>query len=100
MSSNAGKTVAIVSYLTLIGWIIALVLHLGNKTALGAFHLRQMLGLMLTALIFSVIPVVGWMLMLALLLFWALGLVSAIQGQKKPLPLIGDIYQQLFKVVL
>ncbi len=38
------KTVAIVAYLTLIGFIIAIILNGQKKTALGAFHLRQMLG--------------------------------------------------------
>ncbi|MBU0500825.1 MAG: hypothetical protein KJ558_05700 [Gammaproteobacteria bacterium] len=100
MSAIDGRTIAIIAYLTLIGWIIALVLHLGNQSSLGAFHLRQMLGLMLTALVLSIIPVVGWMLSLALLVFWVLGLVSAIQGEQKPLPLIGDLYQQAFRMIL
>ena len=42
------KTVAILAYITLIGFIIAIVLHGQKKTALGAFHLRQMLGIFLT----------------------------------------------------
>ena len=100
MSSNNGKIVAIVSYLTIIGWIIAFLLHMGNKSSLGAFHLRQALGLMLTFLVFSVIPMIGWILMLVLLVFWVLALVSALQGQKTPLPIIGDIYQKMFNVLL
>lgn len=100
MNAIDGRTIAIIAYLTLIGWVIALVLHLGNKTSLGACHLRQMLGLMLTALVFSIIPVIGWMLSLVLLAFWVLGLVTAIRGEQKPLPLIGDLYQQAFRVIL
>lgn len=100
MSAIDGRTIAIIAYLTLIGWIIALVLHLGNKTSLGAFHLRQMLGLMLTALVLSVIPGVGLILSLALLVFWVLGLASAIQGEQRPIPLIGDFYQQALKIIL
>ncbi|OGT91631.1 MAG: hypothetical protein A2286_13550 [Gammaproteobacteria bacterium RIFOXYA12_FULL_61_12] len=100
MSAIDGRTIAIIAYLTLIGWVIALVLHLGNKTSLGAFHLRQMLGPMLTALVFSIIPVIGWMLSLVLFAFWVLGLVTAIRGEQKPLPLIGDLYQQAFRVIL
>ena len=51
-SSDNGKTVAIVCYFTLIGWIVALVMHSNNKTSLGAFHIRQMLGLMLISFAF------------------------------------------------
>ena len=41
-----GKTVAIIAYITLIGWIIALVMNNGNKTVLGSYHIRQSLGIM------------------------------------------------------
>ena len=44
-SSDNGKTIGIISYLTLIGWIIALVMHSSNKTEQGAYHIRQSLGL-------------------------------------------------------
>jgi len=100
MSRINGKTIAIISYLTLIGWIIALILHVNNNTAMGAFHLRQMLGLMLTSLVLSIIPVLGLILNLVLLIFWGLGLISAIQGERKPVPLIGGLYQQALKIVL
>src|SRR5688500_4741815 len=68
-NSNAteDKTIAIVSYLTLIGFIVALILHGNKKTRLGAYHLRQSLGLMLTAIavafavtIMAFIPFIGW----------------------------------------
>lgn len=96
------KTVAIVSYLTLIGWIIALVLHNQNpenKTALGTFHLRQALGLMLLGLIFTFIPVLGWILNVGIFIFWILGLIAAVQGEQKPVPLIGETIQNLITFI-
>ena len=36
-----GKTIAIISYLTWIGWIIAFVLYNSNKSKLAAYHLRK-----------------------------------------------------------
>lgn len=101
------KTAAIVAYLTLLGFIAAIFIHNGNKTALGAFHLRQTLGLFLTGIaigmgsaILAIIPFLGWLLTLALYLgffvFWILGLVSAVNGQQKPLPVIGEHYQEWF----
>ncbi|MEM9160434.1 MAG: hypothetical protein AAGB46_15415, partial [Verrucomicrobiota bacterium] len=57
------KTRGIVAYLTLIGWIIALVTN-NPKDELASFHIRQMLGLMLTMIVASVlvaIPIIGWL---------------------------------------
>ena len=44
------KTVAILSYVTFIGFIVAVILHGNKKTRLGSFHLRQALGLWITAI--------------------------------------------------
>jgi uncharacterized membrane protein len=107
MSETAedGKTIAIISYITLIGWIIALVMHQSNKTSLGAFHIRQMLGLMLFSLAISIVgqvtglALVLWVLNLVLLVLWVLGLVGAIQGEEKEVPLVGSLFQDWFKGV-
>ncbi|WP_435579255.1 DUF4870 domain-containing protein [Gilvibacter sp.] len=107
MSETAqdGKTIAIISYITLIGWIIALVMHQSNKTSLGAYHIRQMLGLMLISLAISLvgrvlgIAMILWILNIGLLVFWVLGLVSAVQGEEKPVPIIGPMFQDWFKGV-
>lgn len=104
------RTVAILTYVTIIGFIIAIVMHNGKKTALGAFHLRQGLGLFLTGLviwlpcmIISVIPVVnllmvvlGPLIMIGLFVFWIMGLIAAVNGQQKPLPVLGEHYQKWF----
>jgi uncharacterized membrane protein len=101
------KTVAIVSYLTLIGFIVAIVIHNGNKTRLGAFHLRQMLGLIVCSLamfpvgfVLGIIPVLGWLAGFAIwvgfIAFWAVGLIAAINGQQKPVPVLGEKFQSWF----
>jgi len=96
-TSNEDKTIAIVSYITIIGWVIALILHNNDKTELGAFHLRQTLGLYLTGIIFAFIPIVGWFLNIVVFVFWILGLIAAVNGELKPVPLVGDFYQNIFK---
>ncbi|HBX50926.1 MAG: hypothetical protein A2275_13130 [Bacteroidetes bacterium RIFOXYA12_FULL_35_11] len=107
-NEDDGKTVAVISYITLIGWIIALVMHSGNKTKLGSFHLRQMLGLMIIAFgislcsfILAFIPFLGWLVQLGLsisiFIFWLLGLMSAINGEQKPVPYIGKHIQKMFE---
>ena len=101
------KTVAILSYLTLIGFIVAIVLHGSKKTRLGTFHLRQSLGLLITAIacwvlniILAFIPIIGWITIiivwLGLFALWLMGLISAASGQTKPVPVLGEQYQKWF----
>jgi hypothetical protein len=52
------RTVAILSYITLIGFIAAIFVHQNRRTELGSFHLRQMLGLALTSAAGAVCAVV------------------------------------------
>jgi uncharacterized membrane protein len=101
------KTTAIVGYLTLIGFIVALVLHGSRRTRLGAYHLRQMLGLMLlsvgvwvAATVCLFVPFIGWLAGLAawvgLFALWLMGLMAAVNGQQKPVPLVGAHFQKWF----
>lgn len=104
--SAEDKTTAIVSYLTLIGFIVAIIIHSSKKTRIGAYHLRQSLGLILTALammvagfIFAFIPFIGWLASMAiwigLLALWVMGLIGALNGEFKPVPILGEHYQKL-----
>lgn len=108
-SSEEDRTVAIVAYLTLIGFIVAVVLHqTGKKTAVGAYHLRQALGLVIVGIAVSIvggvlifIPILGWLLWmgiwLGLLYLAVMGLIAAVNGQQKPVPLLGEKFAELFK---
>ena len=97
----------IVAYITIIGFIAAIVIHSNKKTQLGAYHLRQMLGFVLTgivcwigAIILAFIPILGWLaimiMWISLLVFWLMGLIAAINGQMKPMPVVGKLYQKWF----
>ena len=101
------RTVAILAYITIIGFIIAIVIHSTKKTALGSFHLRQCLGLLVSALALGVggvvlmfIPILGWLAVMAawviLLVMWLMGLIAAVNGQQKPMPILGEQYQKWF----
>lgn len=101
------KTVAILSYVTLLGFIAAIIIHSSKKTQLGAFHLRQTLGFFLTAIAIGVgevvllfIPILGWLcivaLWVAMFVLWVMGLMSAIKGELKPMPVVGPLYQKWF----
>ena len=98
------KTKSIVAHLTLVGWIIALVMNQSDKGPNTSFYLRQMLGI-------TVLGLVGWLLgmtpvpflslafSILVLILWILSLVSALSGQQKPLPVVGEMFQQWFKSI-
>ena len=101
------RTVAILSYITIIGFIIAIVMHGSKKTQLGSFHLRQALGLFVTGvgfglcvIILAFIPIIGWLAILvgwlSLLALLIMGLIGAASGQQKPVPVMGVHYQKWF----
>jgi uncharacterized membrane protein len=106
-AANEDKTVAILSYLTLIGFIAAIVINSNKKTQLGAYHLRQSLGLFLTAIavgmggvVLAIIPILGILCLFAIwvgiLVLWVMGLIAAINGEMKPMPIVGPMYQKWF----
>ncbi len=102
-SSNVeeGKTIAIISYITYIGLIIAIVLNNDKKNSFAAFHIRQSLGIGLTSIalmIVNVIPLLGTIVSvigsIILFIMWVQGLVAALGGQQKTVFLLGDKYQE------
>ncbi len=99
------KIVGIVAYLTLIGWIVALIMN-NPKSSYGSFHLRQSLGIMLLFLVsgfIMIIPILGWIIGLVGYLFafvlWIIGLIGAVQGTQKPAPLLGEKSQEWFQAL-
>ena len=120
-TGDNGKTVGIVSYLTIIGWLIAFfAMHKDNKTELGSYQLRQtllfhiasivlywVLGMLFTAIFFSSglatgwfsIVALDWILKIGLFILWIIGFIGAINGEKKPIPLIGEKAQTMFSTI-
>lgn len=101
-----GKTIAIIAYITVIGLVIALVMNQEKKNSFARFHIRQSLGIMLTGLVTSVlswIPILGWILapliFIFLFILWIMGLMNAVSGREKTVPLLGDKYAEWFKTI-
>ncbi|GAB5473983.1 MAG: hypothetical protein Mars2KO_20820 [Maribacter sp.] len=94
---DSGKTVAIIAHITLIGWIIALVMNNGNKTEIGSFYIRQVLGIMLLGFVLGIIPVVNLIAWIVPFVLWIISLVGAFGGKQKPVLLVGDYFQDWFK---
>ncbi|MDN6280917.1 MAG: hypothetical protein L0J45_07920, partial [Psychroflexus sp.] len=99
--SSEGKTIAIISYLTLIGLIIAFVMNNDKKEAFPTYHIKQSLGIGLTGLalgIVGMVPILGWIASIlgsfVLIYLWIMGLVNAVNGREKPVPWIGDKYEE------
>ncbi|MBQ7358781.1 MAG: hypothetical protein IJW63_01655 [Lachnospiraceae bacterium] len=93
------KVTGIVAYFTLVGWLIAYLA--GDKNG-AKFHLNQALVLAIAEIVLGLlgkvlglIPIIGWIIssVLSILLFvcWVLGLVGAIKGEEKPVPVVGSI---------
>lgn len=88
------KTTDIVAYLTWVGLIIAFII--GDREG-SKFHLNQSLVIWLVGTVagmVGVIPLLGTLVSLIGGLFccicWFIGLISAIQGTEKPVPVLGQ----------
>lgn len=108
---NVDTSTGLIAYLTLIGFAIALVLNnekKGETKSFGAFHLRQSLGLMITALIvwiglsilasilmmittelLVIIIVLKTIVPFGILALVIIGVINAANGKKQELPVIG-----------
>jgi uncharacterized membrane protein len=84
-----GKTMAIVTYLGLIGFIVALATD-GKKNEFTRFHMNQALPLVLAVFV-SWIPFIGWLVALGVLVLWIMGIIAAANGEMKRLPIVGNI---------
>ena len=94
LSVERTKFISVLSYLTIIGWLVALILHGKDKDPLARYHLRQSLGLFVSAMVLAFIPIVGWLINILLFIAWCFGVYSAFVGHKYTLPVIGDFYQR------
>jgi len=98
------KTKAIISHFFGIGWLIALIMNMNNKEELASYFIRQNLGLIIIAIVLRIvgyIPLLGTAVLIAgsilVFVFWLMSLIWSIQGEMKPVPWIGDKFQEWFK---
>ncbi len=109
-SKDDGKLAGIVSYFTIVGWLIAyFAFYQNNKTSLASYQLRQTLLFHIVSAIiyyavrevflFSDFPLGGTILgviKVGLFVIWLVGLIGVLQGERKPIPLIGERAQSIF----
>jgi len=99
-SPDNPRTVAVVAYITFIGWLIArFALLPSNKSAFSQYHLRQALLIHILSLLLKVAySFIPWsfalliiILVLSVILFviWLVSFINALNGRQRPAPLIG-----------
>ena len=96
-----GKTAAITSYILIIGVFIAMSMNSGeDKNSFASFHIRQALGLSLTFISLGLIitnfdsPMISISMWIFLSVLWTYGIFTAINGETKPIPLLGNYFQK------
>lgn len=102
METRKDKNIAIISYLTIFGTLIATVQNSEPKYPLASFHIRQSLGIFL--LFFVLGYPVGYFdswtvtsgLYLFTFIFWLYGFLGALQGEMRSVPVLGPIFQRIF----
>lgn len=98
-----GKTAAITSYILIIGVLIAMSMNTGEeKNSFASFHIRQALGLSITFISLGLIisnfdsPMISASMWVFVSVLWTFGIFNAINGQTKPVPLLGNYFQKWF----
>ncbi|WP_074406016.1 MULTISPECIES: hypothetical protein [Aquimarina] len=103
--AKQGKTAAIVSYITIIGTIIAFFMNQESKNQFASFHIRQALGswisfylLIALANIFDslMIHIAFYIFCIVLIVF---GLILAIREEQKTVPILGPYFQEWFSFI-
>lgn len=96
-----GKTAAITSYILIIGVFIAMSMNSGEeKNSFASFHIRQALGLSITFISLGLIisnfdnPMITLSMWIFLSVLWTFGIFTAINGETKPIPLLGNYFQK------
>jgi uncharacterized membrane protein len=103
------KTLSIVSYITLIGWLIAYFSGKDKADALLRYHLKQSLGLAIVSIalniilrvIVSLVPALAFLGMvgLVIIVFWILGIINAANNAQKPVPVFGKAFENSFSFI-
>jgi uncharacterized membrane protein len=100
-----GKTMAIVSYITIIGTLVAFFVNKDVKNPFTSFHIRQALGLWLLQMILGyfisgfdswMVTSSFWLFFISLFLF---GVFGAATGKLNSVPVLGSFFQKLFATI-
>ena len=102
---KSGKNSALISYFYLIGVLIAYLINSEKKSQFAYFHIRQSLGLWLSflALGYPVGYFDNWQITgsfwMAFGILFIYGFSTALTEKTTPIPLVGKLYQTVFKKI-
>jgi uncharacterized membrane protein len=109
-----GKLAGIISYFFIIGWLIAyFALYINNKTSLASYQMRQTLLFHIVSMVvrwglsiilgaiwlstgFVSLDSLLWLVSVVFFIIWIIGLIGAINGERRPIPFIGEPAQNIF----
>ncbi|MDO5608518.1 MAG: DUF4870 domain-containing protein [Capnocytophaga sp.] len=105
-----GKIQSVLSYLGLLFWLIAYFGGKEQRNDLSRYHLKQGLGFFIVCVAFNVIYVIVAMISstlamivgaagLILFILMIFGIINAANEVKKPLPLIGKMFEDKFDFI-
>ncbi|AZB01634.1 DUF4870 domain-containing protein [Chryseobacterium joostei] len=102
------KTLSIVSYITVFGWLVSFILGKEKPNSLLKYHLKQSLGLVIFSIALSIIinilfivtnlEILGILGFLPLILA-IVGIINAANEIEKPLPIIGKMFEDKFSFI-
>ena len=103
--TDNAKISAIAAYFTFIGLIIAFFINLEERHPFANFHIRQSLGIQtlfyaigaLLANIPTIYAGIGFLVFF--LIIWTIGVITALQKQTTPIPVIGKLFQRVFSFI-
>ncbi len=105
LTVEEGKPIAIISYILIVGVLIALSMNSEKKNQFASFHIRQGLGLTFTFVVLGVsissfesiyVAAPMWIFISVLTVY---GIFTAAKGETTPLPLLGNLFQKAFKTI-
>lgn len=98
-----GKTAAIISYISVFGTIIAFIMNYNKRNSFTSFHIRQMIGLVLLAMINKYIvydflgSTVSYFTFILIAILWVIGFMGVLKGEEKLVPYVGKQFQTWFQ---
>lgn len=103
------KTLSIISYITVIGWIIAFFSGKEQNDPLLKYHLKQSLGLAIVSVVLNIIlniivyivPSLSFLSIagFVVIIFWILGMINAANSAEKPIPVFGKAFENKFSFI-
>lgn len=104
-NSTPGKTTAIVSYITIVGCLIAITMNIEPKNAFARFHIRQAFGIhvlfhaLAILLTYTGFVYLSFLIYIFYIVIWVFGFLQALNEKTKPLPVLGKYFQKWFTFI-